>query len=127
MKRGIGFGLVAVAFVAGLLFQSWRTTKAVGRMKIDDQLISLKAKKFEFTPSKITVKKGVPVVIELSSEDRSHGFNLPEFKVRADVQPGSPSKVRFTPDKAGEFDFSCDVFCGDGHEDMNGKLVVTDD
>ena len=30
-----------------------------------------------------------------------------------------------TPDKAGTFIFLCDVFCGDGHEGMNGTLVVT--
>jgi cytochrome c oxidase subunit 2 len=28
------------------------------------------------------------------------------------------------PDKAGNFAFFCDVFCGDGHEDMDGTLVI---
>ena len=34
------------------------------------------------------------------------------------------SRVHFTPDKVGEFHFSCDVFCGDGHEDMTGTVIV---
>ena len=34
--------------------------------------------------------------------------------------------LRFTADKAGRFDFLCDVFCGDGHEDMSGTLIVDD-
>ena len=29
-------------------------------------------------------------------------------------------------DKAGSFAFNCDVFCGSGHEDMGGTLVVTE-
>ena len=29
------------------------------------------------------------------------------------------------PDKTGKFTFSCDVFCGDGHEEMTGTIVVT--
>jgi heme/copper-type cytochrome/quinol oxidase subunit 2 len=33
--------------------------------------------------------------------------------------------LSFTPDKAGTFTFLCDVFCGDGHEGMSGRLVVT--
>jgi cytochrome c oxidase subunit 2 len=32
--------------------------------------------------------------------------------------------VTLTPDKAGSFTFFCDIFCGDGHEDMEGTLVV---
>ena len=84
------------------------------------------AKKFEFTPSEITIKKGETIVLELTSEDRTHGFNLPDFGVRTEVKPGAVSRVRFTPDKAGKFGFACDVFCGGGHEDMSGTLVVTE-
>jgi heme/copper-type cytochrome/quinol oxidase subunit 2 len=32
----------------------------------------------------------------------------------------------FAAGKAGRVDFLCDVFCGDGHEGMNGHLVVQD-
>ena len=33
-------------------------------------------------------------------------------------------RFSFTPDEEGTYAFHCDVFCGDGHEDMTGKLVV---
>jgi hypothetical protein len=36
----------------------------------------------------------------------------------------SAKRFSFTPDKEGTFPFHCDVFCGDGHEDMTGMLVV---
>jgi cytochrome c oxidase subunit 2 len=32
--------------------------------------------------------------------------------------------VRLTPGKAGTFVFLCDIFCGDGHEGMSGKIHV---
>jgi len=35
------------------------------------------------------------------------------------------ARVRFTPDRAGTFPFLCDIFCGEGHEGMSGKIVVT--
>ena len=92
----------------------------------DEQVIRLTTKKFEYDLREITLKKGVPVVLELTSSDRVHGFNLPDFSVRGDAVPGVVTRVRFTPDKTGRFVFFCDVFCGDGHEEMSGTLIVKD-
>lgn len=91
-----------------------------------ERVIKITAKKFEYSPSEIKVKKGEPVTFELTSTDRTHGFNLPDFRVYAEVKPGAVSRVSFTPNKTGSFSFSCDVFCGSGHEDMSGTLIVTD-
>jgi cytochrome c oxidase subunit II len=91
-----------------------------------EKMIQVKAKKFEFSPGEITVKKGIPLTLELTSEDRTHGFMLPDFGVRAEVKPGTVTRLSFTPDKTGRFTFACNVFCGSGHEDMSGTLIVTD-
>jgi cytochrome c oxidase subunit 2 len=91
-----------------------------------EQVIYLTAKKFEYSPSEVIVKKGEPVVIEIVSLDRKHGFTIPDLNVRSDVRPGAKNIVRFTPDKAGTFNFHCDLFCGAGHEDMAGTLVVVE-
>ena len=91
-----------------------------------EQTVRITASKFEFSPSEIRVKKGVPVTLELASADREHGFKLLEFHLHADVKPGVLEKIRFVPDKAGKFSFFCDVFCGDGHEEISGTLIVTE-
>jgi len=91
-----------------------------------ERVEKITAKKFEFTPNEITLKKGVPVVLELTTLDRLHGFNCPGLKIRSDIKPGTVNTVRFTPDKAGEFTFHCDTFCGSGHEMMHGKIIVTE-
>jgi cytochrome c oxidase subunit 2 len=88
--------------------------------------IHITAKKFEFTPDTITLKKGEPVLLVVSSQDRKHGFNLRAFGIRADVNPGETARIQFTPNKTGKFTFSCDIFCGEGHEDMTGTIVVTE-
>ena len=82
------------------------------------------ARKFVYLPQEVTLKKGVPVVLEFTAEDVVMGFNAPDFNVRADIVPGQPARVRFTPDKPGEFTYLCDIFCGDGHERMTGLLRV---
>jgi cytochrome c oxidase subunit II len=91
----------------------------------EDKVIRVTARKFVFTPNEIALKKGEPVVIELSTLDVFMGFNVPELKVRSDIVPGKVMRLSLTPDRAGTFTFLCDVFCGDGHETMSGKIVVT--
>ena len=52
------------------------------------------------------------------------GFNAPDFGVRTDIVPGKAQQLRIVPNKVGEFTYLCDVFCGTGHEEMNGKIIV---
>lgn len=92
----------------------------------EPRLVRIVAKRFTYTPSEVTLKKGESVVLELVSEDRVHGFRLPAFKVRVDVRPKEVTRVPLTPEKTGTFTFACDVFCGDGHDDMTGTIVVTE-
>ncbi len=88
--------------------------------------IDVVARKFVFIPGEIHVKKGQPVVLQFTAPEVPMGFNLPDFGVRTDIVPGKTSTLKFTPDKAGTFTFLCDVFCGSGHEDMNGVLIVSE-
>jgi cytochrome c oxidase subunit 2 len=90
-----------------------------------EQVIKVTAKKFEFSPSVITVHLNIPVVLEFTSLDRLHGFALPDLKLEAEIKPGETTRLRFIPDKLGTFPFHCNRFCGSGHEDMNGQIVVT--
>ena len=89
------------------------------------RVVKVSARRFTYTPNEIALKKGEPVVFELTTEDIFMGFNVPDFGVRSDIVPGKTMRVSLTPDKAGTFTFLCDVFCGEGHETMNGTLVVT--
>lgn len=88
--------------------------------------VEIQASKFEFTPETVKVKRGAPVTFVLTSIDRIHGFKMPGFGVRTDIVPDQETRVTITPDKAGTFVFFCDIFCGDGHEEMSGTLIVED-
>ena len=89
------------------------------------RVVKVSARRFVFTPKVINLKKGEPVTFELTTQDVFMGMNIPDFKVRSDIVPTKTMHLSFTPDKVGTFTFVCDVFCGDGHEDMSGQLVVT--
>src|SRR5215470_18456110 len=65
----------------------------------EEQVIHVTARKFEYEPREITIKKGVPVVLEITSIDRDHGFKLRDFGIRADIKPGETTRVRLLPNK----------------------------
>ena len=90
------------------------------------RVIPVSAQRFEYSPAHLTLKKGVPVELELSSRDVLMGLNIPELGVRGDMEPGKVSRVRFVPQKTGTFVFLCDVFCGSGHERMQGTITVVE-
>ena len=122
--KNIVTNAILIAASASLLIQETVARPTSHELRDDEQVIRISASNFEFKPDEILVKKGVPVTLELVSQDRHHGFKLTEFRLRADIKPGVVEKVRFVPDKIGTFTFICDVFCGDGHEEMSGTLRV---
>jgi cytochrome c oxidase subunit 2 len=115
MRRRVlaGGALLLTGVAAGAVAQS------------GERVVKVRARKFVFEPQDIPLRKGETVVFEFTSADVAMGFYAPDFKVRSDIVPGLTTKLRFTPDRAGTFPFVCDVFCGDGHEDMGGTLVIT--
>src|SRR5258708_6772222 len=98
---------------------------AAGLAPPEEEGVPLPAREVEFTPAEITLEKGVPVVLELTSDEVTMGFYAPEFKADLEIIPGQVARLRLVPDKVGTFEFICDVFCGEGHEDMTGKIHVT--
>ncbi len=85
---------------------------------------NMTAKRFEFTPNTITVNRGDRVVLRITSTDVEHGFSLATFDIVETLPAGQTKTIEFTADQAGEFNFFCSVFCGSGHGDMRGKLIV---
>jgi len=90
----------------------------------DAQVVKIVAQRFQYTPGEFRVKAGRPVLLEFTSLDFVHGFNMPDLKVRADLVPGALTRVPIAAAKPGTYDFVCDNFCGDRHEEMHGRMIV---
>lgn len=91
-----------------------------------ERVVKIVAQRFTFTPKEIILKKGENVRLEFTSLDFVHGFNVPGLNIRADLPPGKITVIHLNPQKADTFDFICDNFCGAGHEDMEGRIIVKD-
>jgi cytochrome c oxidase subunit 2 len=67
---------------------------------------------------------GKPVRILLRSIDVVHDFYVPEFRAKMDLMPGIVTRFWFTPTRTGTFEILCAGFCGVGHSQMRGNVVV---
>ena len=108
-------GLVAVPPMINLI-----------RASDNPKVIEITAKKFEFTPSEITLKKGEPVILRMTTADRVHGFMSKPLKFDTDIPVGKTTDVAVTPDTAGDFAVICDHYCGSGHGGMKMKVTVVE-
>lgn len=88
--------------------------------------IEIAAKRFGFTPNEITLKKGEPVVILLTSKDANHGLKAKELGLSIKANKGQTSEVPLTPTQVGTFVGQCSVFCGSGHGQMKLTFHVTE-
>lgn len=102
-------------------------TSAADQAGQQGQVVKITAKKFEYSPNEIRIKTGVPTVFEFTSLDRVHGFTVPDLGgIRATIEPGKVTRITILAPKAGTYEFHCDLFCGEGHEGMTGKIIVED-
>jgi len=81
MKLARVLALVLLSLLALLVM----TANARGE---EPRAIAITAKRFEFVPSTITLKKGETVTLVVTSEDVTHGLFLRPLKIDADLTAG---------------------------------------
>ena len=70
---------------------------------------------------------GKPIKVLLRSIDVVHDFYVPEFRAKMDLMPGLVTYFWFTPTRTGTFEIICAGFCGIGHSQMRGNVVVEEE
>jgi cytochrome c oxidase subunit II len=111
--------ILALGLTTSLLFIGTSRVRAE-----DTPVIDITAKRFAFSPDKITLKKGQTVKLRLHSEDVTHGFFLRPLKLDEEIPAGQTVEVSVTPQTSGTFTTICDHFCGANHGNMNMTIVV---
>ncbi|MFH1995230.1 MAG: redoxin domain-containing protein, partial [Nitrospinota bacterium] len=111
---------------------------------MDEKVFMITARQWEYEPNIIEVNKGDRVLIQLRSEDVTHGMYIDGYEKfvtayrdvngelitgEADhenhhIQPGMLGVAKFTADKGGRFDIRCASTCGPFHPYMKGRLKV---
>ena len=88
------------------------------------QEVAITASTWRFEPSTVRVRQGTKVRLMIKSIDVDHGFALRAYDIDVKLRPGETETVEFVAGKAGTFEFFCSVYCGSGHPNMRGTLIV---
>ncbi len=79
---------------------------------------------FTWMPKEMTLPAGTPVTFHLTSTDVNHGFQIVRTNGQSMVIPGYVSRFTTTFPEPGEYLVACNEYCGIGHHEMAGKLIV---
>ncbi len=91
----------------------------------DVKEVEMTAKKYEFSPSTVEVPVGTLVRFKITSQDRTHGFEIEGVKDSCvELKEGETATVEYKAEKAGTFEFKCCKRCGLHHGSMKGTIVV---
>src|SRR3989344_1007433 len=121
MKRKILVAGVVIIFILLISLLIFNFKSVVNAKIIDNgdvREIVVDAKQFEFTPNVIHVKEGEKIRIKINNLDVEHAISIPELGI--DIH----GEGEFVAEKKGNFTFSCHIYCGSGHENMKGVLIV---
>ncbi|MBM0740174.1 cytochrome c oxidase subunit II [Phormidium sp. CLA17] len=70
------------------------------------------------------VPVGTRIKLAISANDVLHAFWVPEYRVKQDAIPGTPTELAFTPSRTGEYPVICAELCGPYHGAMKTKVIA---
>ncbi len=117
-------------FVVGTIFFNTSSNKSesipTGMVAANTNIreIIIEATKFDFNPSEINVKKGERIRLTLKNLEGNHGIGIPTLGISLKGKEGETNSVEFNAEKEGKYSFHCNVFCGTGHNEMKGELII---
>jgi len=88
-----------------------------------ERTIHMGVRQWAWEPSTIRAKQGELVRLVIHNADVRHPLVIPDLGLEADVPPEG-AVVEFVASRKGTFDFLCGAYCGVGHAEMQGHLIV---
>ena len=82
------------------------------------------AKMWGFEPSQIDLPVGSTVDFYLTSNDVVHGFDISRKGVNMMAIYGAVNKTTVKFEKPGVYKILCHEYCGTGHQNMQGEIIV---
>jgi cytochrome c oxidase subunit 2 len=86
--------------------------------------LAITARKFEFDPEVIDVRRNDVVRLTISSVDIAHSFTVDAYRIQKRIPAGGSVTFEFRADEVGRFPFYCSMRTDPGCEDMRGELIV---
>lgn len=88
-----------------------------------ERTIHMGVRQYVWEPNVITAKRGELVRLIIHNADVEHGLVIPDLGVEQSIPPEG-AVVEFLATQAGTFEFFCSAWCGEGHMEMLGQVVI---
>ncbi len=75
-------------------------------------------------PTEIRVSQGKDITLLITAVDSVHEFTLTGYDLKKKIYPGKVVNLSFVTTNPGQYKFECTTYCGIGHEEMVGYLMV---
>ena len=102
------------------------TVELSGHLEEGVREVEVSAFMYGYKPDPIAVRRGETVRLVVKSTDVMHGLGIADLDVDVKVSPGQAETVEFAATQAGSFHMHCTQYCGPGHDDMHGELLVVE-
>jgi cytochrome c oxidase subunit II len=76
------------------------------------------------TTGELHVPVGQEVQLNITAQDVIHAVWIPELRLKQDAIPGTPTELRFTANRVGEYPLRCAELCGGYHGSMVTRMIV---
>jgi cytochrome c oxidase subunit 2 len=86
--------------------------------------VHMVAKMWAFDPPEVRLPPGAEVDFYLSALDVTHGMYIEHTNVNLMAVPGSVNAASARFDKEGVYSVICHEYCGTGHQNMMGKIII---
>jgi cytochrome c oxidase subunit 2 len=86
--------------------------------------VHMVAKMWAFDPPEVRLPPGADVDFYLSALDVTHGMYIEHTNVNLMAVPGSVNAARARFDNEGVYSVICHEYCGTGHQNMMGKIII---
>lgn len=86
--------------------------------------VHMVAKMWAFDPLEVRLPPGADVDLYLSALDVTHGLYVERTNVNLMAVPGSVNAARVQFADEGEYGVICHEYCGTGHQNMMGKIII---
>lgn len=128
--------ILATVLMAMLMLVNATSLHAVKGQRPTEKVkeIAITAYYWSFEPSTIIVDKNDTVRLRITSVNNmmpmmtsiypNHGIEIEGYDIDYVLPLGETVTIEFVANKNGTFHFHCSIYCGIGHEDMHGELIV---
>jgi heme/copper-type cytochrome/quinol oxidase subunit 2 len=116
------FGLL---LVAGASLPSLSSPGLAGQEQAPNRReITLTARNYRYSPSRIEVGLDDLVKLTVTSEDFAYSLTIDEYRVSRRVPAGGSTTLEFRADRAGTFAFYSNLTSDARHAQMKGEMIV---